>query len=107
MWGWLKRFFSASPSQKSRYYTLYVRPKACKEVLEVRIDTMNDISRTDDGKGYFVRKLARGARCPFHVEIELTFDASLRPQQTTVVNGEEVGYDDYAAFVGLDEKKKV
>jgi len=81
-----------------RYQPYYVRPKRCPEVVLVRVDLFNDLSLTDDG-GFFVRKAARGERCPFSSEISITFDRNRRVTDITVENGEQVTEDDYLAWV--------
>lgn len=60
---------------KDGYY-VYVQPHLCKEVVEVRINLMNDLSQDDSGGGYIVRKIVRGQRCPFPSEITLYFNAN-------------------------------
>jgi hypothetical protein len=94
----LKRLFTAAPP-RDRALVLYVKPKACAEILKVRIDTMNELSRADDGEGFFVRKLARGQRCPFQVEIELSLDRSHNIVEKTIINGTEATAEEYEAFI--------
>ncbi len=96
----LKKLFSgpADGSASDGSLFLYVRPKMCKEILRVRVDTKNGPSAREDGDGYYMRKVASGARCPFQVEIELFFDASKRLQDKQIVNGEFVTEDDYNAL---------
>lgn len=102
---WFSTWFGASASRMnadSRYVTLYVKPKACREVIEMRIDRANELSLRDDGM-YYVRKLGRGQRCPFPVEIELVFSAKRELLEKTIHNGEEVTREMFEAF--LSEKK--
>jgi len=73
----------------SRFLTYQVRPKRCSEVVEVRIDTMNDPSLLDDG-GFFVRKVARGERCPFPAELHVTFNGHKTVIDVKVIDGELV-----------------
>jgi hypothetical protein len=94
----VRRLVTPAPPQDRALY-VYVKPKACGEVLRVRIDTMNELSRTDDESGYFVRKLARGARCPFQVEIEIQFDGSRRVVSTDITNGTQATQAEYDAYV--------
>lgn len=95
----LKRLFTPAPP-KDRALYFYVKPKACQEIVRVRIDTMSELSRSEDGEGYYVRKLARGARCPFQVEIEMNFDSNHKVIDTTITNGTEATEADYNAFIG-------
>lgn len=76
----------------------YIKPKMCQEILVVRVDPWNDLSRTEDEKGYWVRKLASGTRCPFQAEITLYFDGNRRLRDRDIINGEFVTREDYEAF---------
>lgn len=95
----LKRLFGGGGPSAGRDggMYLYVQPKACNEILRLRIDLNNNLSRTDDGKGLWVRKLARGARCPFEVEIIIHFDNNRRVTSKEIVNGTFVTEEDYLA----------
>lgn len=77
---------------------LYVKPKACDEILEVRIDMRNNLSLADDGDGYFMRKLARGVRCPFETEIIMHFDRDRRIINREINNGEFVTAEEYQQY---------
>jgi len=90
---------SGPMSDDDRTYHVYVKPKMCKEILKVRIDMMNGPSRTDDGKGFYLRKLARGTRCPFEVEMEFWWDGRRRLENREINNGEWATYEEYEAFV--------
>lgn len=102
MFKFLQGLFAPPPS-RDRYLTFYLKPKACREVLEVRVDTMNELSQQDDGT-YYVRKLARGARCPFVVELELVFSPKRALLQKTIQNGEETTREAYEAFISAQKK---
>lgn len=69
---------------------LYVRPSGCDEVVRVRINLLNDLSESDEGGSYFVRKLARGVRCRQNIEIDLTFDGQRRISEQRISGGEFV-----------------
>lgn len=95
----LKRLLGGAKAiEGDRGLYFYVRPKACNEILKVRVDPMNDISQDDDGR-YFVRKLARGNRCPFPVEMKLYFDANRHYVDGEIENGIFVSADDYEAWL--------
>ena len=97
--GFFRRLFGGGASApKDRFVTYYVRPKRCDEVVPVRIDTNNDPSLTDDG-GYFVRKVARGERCPFPAELTVRYDSSRRPIEIVVNDGEQVNEAVYEAWL--------
>ena len=87
----LKKLFAGGGSGSSdRGIYFYVQPKACKEILKVRVDPMNEISQSEDGKGYYTRKLVSGHRCPFQAELEIYFDKNRNVTNTDVTNGKIV-----------------
>lgn len=94
----IRNLFKAAPSA-DRALIIYVKPKACQEIIQVRIDTMNELSRDDSEAGFYVRKLARGARCPFQVEIELQLDADKRIVDQTITNGTAATAEEYQAYL--------
>lgn len=96
----LKNLFGGGGSSGGRYLTLYVQPKMCNEILEVRVDLHNNLSLTDDEGAYFVRKMASGARCPFAAELYLEFDKSRTLTEKSVENGTFVTADAYHAQQG-------
>jgi hypothetical protein len=94
----LKNLFGGEGGvQDKRGYYVYVRPKRCDQLLEVRIDLYNDLSLDDDG-GYFVRKIAQSARCPFPAEITLNFDKNRSFLKRNIVDGEFVEKSEYEAW---------
>ena len=86
----LKSLFSGGEQSNNDAYYIYVMPKMCKEIVEVRINMKNDLSPTEDYKGYWVRKVASATRCPFQSEITLHFDKSRRLLDREIENGEFV-----------------
>lgn len=100
MMDFLRRLFGGgSPASGDRGMYVYVRPKMCKEVLRLRIDPMNNLSESDEGGTFFLRKMATGQRCLFPVEITVYFDASKRITNREITNGEFVTEEEYTAFV--------
>lgn len=98
MVNFLRRLFGGGGGgDNSRYLTYYVRPKRCAEVVVVRVDRFNDLSELDEG-GFFVRKVARGERCPFPAELHITFDKNRQPSEIVVENGEQASAEDYEAW---------
>ncbi len=96
----LKKLFSgggggARSDDRGVYF--YVQPKMCQEILRVRVDPMNDLSRMDDGDGFYVRKMASGHRCPFQAELEVFFDKNRRVSSTEVTNGKVVEKSEWLA----------
>lgn len=95
----LKNLFSGGGnSGDARGFFVYVRPKRCDQIIEVRIDLRNDLSLTDDG-GYWIRKVAQAARCPFPAEVVLHFDKNRRLVSSEVSDGEEVDKAEYEAWL--------
>lgn len=86
---------------------IYVRPRGCEEVIQVRLNPRNDLSRHEDG-GFFVRKIARGNhRCFNPVDMTLYFNDNRQLTSNDISGGELVGKDTYDAWqVALTEKKR-
>lgn len=97
----LKRLFSGGggTGDDKRSFYAYVRPKRCDEIIEVRIDLMNELSQEETGKGYFVRKIVRGARCPFPAELLVRFDQGRRAVGTEIKDGEVVSTEEYEQWL--------
>ena len=96
----LKSLFGGGGRDEDRGIYFYVQPKMCKEVLRIRVDPLNDLSRADDGKTYWCRKLASAARCPFQAEVTLYFDKNKRFTGEEVENGEMVSEAEWLAQRG-------
>jgi hypothetical protein len=99
----LKKLFSPADNRNPSS-SFYVRPKRCDEILEVRINLYNDPSLTDEGQ-YFVRKIARGARCPFPAELLVYLDNNRRVKSVEVVDGEQVSEADYQNWLAEKQAK--
>lgn len=96
----LRNLFSGgSSSGDAHAYYVYVRPKRCDQIVEVRIDLHNDLSLTDDGSSYWIRKVAQAARCPFPAEIVLHFDKNRKLVSSEVTDGEQVDKAEYEAWL--------
>jgi hypothetical protein len=101
----LKKLFSGpsgNPADRDALY-VYVQPKRCDEIIKVRVNLMNEPSKTDDGRGYYVRKIVSATRCPFQAELELFFDKHKDLQNQAVTNGEIVSQEDYEAYLAGQE----
>jgi hypothetical protein len=79
----------------------YIQPTGCKEVIQVRIDSRNDLSLADDNRTYFVIKTVRGTTytCTRSAELRLSFDANRRLQNTEVIGGTLVDQAAYLAWL--------
>ncbi len=100
--GFLRKLFGGGAPQQQAM-TFYVRPKRCNEIVVVRLNLMNDLSQTDDGAGYFVRKVARAYRCPFEAELHIYFDKDRRVTDLSVENGESVEEAVYQQWLAEQE----
>lgn len=72
----LKNLFGGGGGKQSSDVGIYVyvRPRGCEEVIQIRLNPNNDLSRNEDGK-LFVRKIARGSyRCFNPIEMTLYFN---------------------------------
>ncbi len=96
----LKNLFGGGgPSGDGRSFYVYVRPKRCDQIIEVRIDLYNDLSLSEHDSGYFVRKVAQATRCPFPAEMTLYFDKNRRYTYGDVEDGELVSTQAYEAWL--------
>lgn len=95
----LKNLFGGGGQSSNDGYYVYVKPKMCQEIVEVRINMKNDLSPTEDYNGYWVRKVASATRCPFQAEFTLHFDKSRRLLDREIENGEFVTEADYRESV--------
>ena len=78
--GFLSRLFGGgSSSARSPDGGIYVRVKcnACGEIVQTRINPTSELSQSDEGSGYFVRKVLVGQQCFRPIEVELHY-ADLR-----------------------------
>jgi hypothetical protein len=84
-----------------------VKPHRCDDILRVRVDMNNDLSLTDEGSGYWVRKLASSGNYKCNqVEITLYFDSSRHLQNTELNGGKLVERADYDAWVAAQVEKQ-
>jgi len=99
-----KDLFGGGGRDSDRGLYFYVRPKMCQEILRLRVDPLNDLSRRDEGDGYWVRKLASGHRCPFQAELTIIFDKNKRLRSSEVTDGQLVSEADWLAQEAAKEK---
>ena len=62
-------------ARRSRDGGIYVRVKcdACGEIVQARISPTSELSQSDDGSGYFVRKVLVGKQCFRPIEVQLRY----------------------------------
>ena len=72
---------------------IYVRVKcnACGEVVQARINPNSELSQSDEGPGYFVRKVLVGQQCFRPIEVQVRY-ADLRGTEISreVIGGTSV-----------------
>jgi len=54
---------------------IYIRVKcnACGEIVQTRVNPTSELSLSDEGQGYFVRKVLVGRQCFRPIEVELRY----------------------------------
>lgn len=95
----LRKLFGGSQTRPDSGLYLYIQPKMCQEIVQVRVDAVNHPSLADDGESYILRKMVSGTRCPFQAEITLIFDKNRRIIEQQIENGKFVTAEDYQAFL--------
>ena len=85
----LKNLFGGEAAKpEKRYYVFQVKCNRCGEIIEGRVDLDNDLSLSDEGDNYIVRKGLIGAnRCFQQVEVEMTFNSARELIEKTVRGG--------------------
>lgn len=76
--GFLKNLFGGGSAKSDRrYYLFHVKCNRCGEILEGRVDLDNDLSLSDEGDSYLVRKgLVGNNRCFQRIEVEMKFTSN-------------------------------
>ena len=76
--GFLKKLFGGEAAKpEKRYYVFQAKCNRCGEIIEGRVDLDNDLSLSDEGDNYIVRKGLVGAnRCFQQIEVEMTFNSA-------------------------------
>jgi hypothetical protein len=64
-----------------------VRCDACGEVVQTRISPTSDLSVTDEGNGYYVRKVLVGRQCFRPIEVELRYSDLGKTELSREVRG--------------------
>jgi hypothetical protein len=79
--GFLSRLFGGADGSRSRASDggIYIRVKcnACDEIVQARINPTSELSQTEEGQGYYVRKVLVGRQCFRPIEVILRY-ADLR-----------------------------
>ena len=94
----LKKLFGGTARGDDRLTSIYVMSYRCKEPLEGKVDLFNELSKDDDGKGYYVRKVLHTSgrdRCFSEVEVQLWFDSKKQISDHEVSGGRWLTADEY------------
>jgi hypothetical protein len=87
--GFLKNLLGGTPAKpEKRFFVFEVKCDRCGEVIEGRVDLDNDLSLSDEGDNYIVRKGLVGAnRCFQQIEVEMTFNSARELLEKSVRGG--------------------
>src|SRR5262245_50409858 len=85
-------------------FWVYVRCKACKEPIRVRVNREHDRSAefdegSDAPSGYHVHKEVVGERCFRRIQVDLSFDGQRRETDRQIQGGDFLTADEYAVAV--------
>jgi hypothetical protein len=85
------------PDDAGLYY--YIKNRRSGEVIRVRINRMNDLSQSDDGATFFIKKVIVGTRSFDRIEATFTFSGGATREllNTEISGGELVDAEAYAA----------
>lgn len=94
----LKSLFRGGNSfgeQNQPVYWLYVRCRKCGEVINTRVDLLNNLSQNDEG-GYTVSKTLVGNHLCFErIEVVLTFDENRRLVSRDISRGDFITEEEF------------
>jgi hypothetical protein len=101
----IANFLTARPmpmgSDVGLYY--YVKCNRCGEIIKVRINPMNDLSRSDDDSTLFVRKVIVGRKCYNRIDAEFTYNSARKLMNTEISGGDLVDERDYDEQQAADQ----
>jgi hypothetical protein len=71
----LGRLFGSGGGAASDDGGLYVRVRcdACGEIVQARINPTSELSQSDEGQGFYVRKVLVGQKCFRPIEVQLRY----------------------------------
>ncbi len=95
----LASLFTGRPRSDTRFLSIYTLSRRCNEPLAGQVDTMNELSRTDeDGAAFYGRKVLHTTgerRCFDQVEVQLWFDKNKALLRHDVSGGKWLAWDEY------------
>jgi hypothetical protein len=83
----IARLFGGARSAGSNGMYLRVRCDACGEIVQTRINPSAELSLSDDGQSYFVRKVLVGQRCFRQIEVIVRYADLGRTETGREVHG--------------------
>lgn len=91
------------PAHKDNGLYFYVRAHRCDEVIQVRLNLMNDLSHRDtesgeESKDFWVHKTIVGRKCYDRMEADFTFDENRKLTHKEVRGGVFVDEAAYRAY---------
>jgi hypothetical protein len=96
-------FTGKAPSGNDRYLPIYVLDHRCREPITGQIDLLNELSLTEEGAGYYVRKVLHtsgAGRCFGQVEVQVWLDSKKQIKQHEVQGGRWLTAEEFAAEMG-------
>lgn len=84
-------------------FYFYIKPHVGEEIVRLRINRANDLSLSDDGNTYWVRKIVRGRTWRQNVEVELYFDKNRNLSNSEVMGGKLVTREEYDTWIASRE----
>ena len=97
--------FGGKSNTDGRFTELYVMSGRCREPIAGRVDLFNELSRDEDGKGYYARKVLHASsgvnRCFDQVEVQLWFDSNKRLNNHEVTGGHWLSAEEYAEELAI------
>lgn len=100
----LKKLFGGSRGSDDRQLPIYVMSHRCREPIEGRVDLFNELSGSDEGNDYYVRKVLHTSgekRCFDQVEVEIWFNGNKQVADHSVSGGRWLTADEYAEELAI------
>ena len=88
--GFLSRLFGGGGrSSSTRDGGIYIRVRcdACGEIVQTRINPLSELSQSEEGQGYFVRKVLVGRQCFRPIEVQVRYSDLGKTEVSREVKG--------------------
>lgn len=85
----LRRLLGGGSPARSADAGIYIRVRcdACGEVVQARINPASELSQSDEGEGYFVRKVLVGRQCFRPIEVQVRYSDLGKTEVSREVKG--------------------